>query len=83
MKRMFLIAFLAIAAPAFGQTQPQGPVNTVTGAPFPSPFQALGNLLRGQNPPPPPPSTLLGMPPLPTAIPPIVPPQPAPPPERR
>ncbi|HEX2654253.1 MAG TPA: hypothetical protein VHN11_11470 [Xanthobacteraceae bacterium] len=81
MKRTLLIAFLAMAAPVFGQTP--GPTNPVTGAPFPSPFQALGNILRGQNPPPPPPSTLLGQPPLPTAIPPFVPPSQVPPPERR
>ena len=74
MRKMVFAAFLLAAGPALAQQQ-QPVVNSVTGAPFPSPFQALGNVLRGQTPAPPPPSSQTGQPPLPTAIPPMVPPQ--------
>jgi hypothetical protein len=45
----------------------------VTGGPVPAPWQALGNVLRGQNPPQP--SVQVEQPPLPTAIPPFTAPQ--------
>jgi len=66
--RMFLAVFLLAAAPALAQQQQPAAVNPVTGGAIPSPFQALGNVLRGQNPPPPP-STLVGQRPCPPPFP--------------
>jgi hypothetical protein len=74
MRNTIFAACLLTATPALAQ-QPPPAVNPVTGGTVPSPWQALGNVLRGQNPAPPPPSTRIGQPPLPTAIPPFTAPQ--------
>jgi hypothetical protein len=65
-------ACLLAATPALAQQRPPAAVNPVTGGPVPAPWQALGNVLRGQNPPP---LAQVGQPPLPTAIPPFTAPQ--------